>query len=45
MEIKALPLSFCSREACNIVNSEVKEYIINKIAKYGIHNNLKEHIY
>ena len=41
MEIKALPLSFCSREACNIVNNEVKEYIINKIAKYGIHNNFK----
>lgn len=41
MEIKALPLSFCSREAYNIVNNEAKEHIMNKIGKYGINNNFK----
>lgn len=36
LEIKTLPLSFCSEQAHNVVNPEAKDYIINSLKKYGI---------
>ena len=41
MEIKTLDLSFCSDKAHNVVNSEAKELIINKLKKYDILINSK----
>lgn len=41
MEIKTLPLSFCSQIAHNVVNNESKELIIKKIKKYEIDINHK----
>ena len=41
MEIKTLDLSFCSDKAHNVVNSEAKELIINRLKKYDISINSK----
>ena len=41
MEFKTLPLSFCSREAHNVVNNEIKELIMNNLKKYDISINTK----
>ena len=41
LEIKTLPLSFCSEQVLNIVNSEAKQYIIDKLKKYDIKINDK----
>ena len=36
LEIKTLPLSFCGEEVQNIVNSEAKQHIIDKLQNYEI---------
>ena len=45
IEIKTIPLSFCSEEASNVVNPEAKEYIMTNLKnKYNI-NIDKKHAY
>ena len=36
LEMKTMPFSFCGEEVQNIVNSEAKQYIIDKLSKYDI---------
>jgi hypothetical protein len=41
LEIKTLPLSFCGEEVQNIVNSEAKQHIIDKLQNYEVKINDK----
>ena len=36
MEIKTLDISFCNKNALNLVNKEAKEYVMNKLQHYEI---------
>lgn len=41
MEVKTLDISFCDKNALNLVNKEAKEYIMNKLKSYDIDLNYK----
>ena len=45
LEIKTLPLSFCSEEAHNVVNPEAKEYIMNSLKNKHNINIDKKHAF
>ena len=41
MELKTLDISFCDKNALNLVNKEAKEFIMNKLKSYNIDSNYK----